>query len=205
MSVLYVFAGPNGAGKSTLSSSLVPEGTPIFDGDKEFALLKRSFTDTDSGTLYDAVNGHIFEEWKAKQLKTKAICAFETNFRSAQVMESVAQFKQSGYETHLLFFGLDSIEAAMERVAIRVSLGGHHVSPENIAANYTEGLKNFGIYYKEFDQVEVWQNFQYGEPTMIARPLLKIEKGNLTEKLEALPAWLTSILGGHNKRKGLGL
>ena len=205
MSMLYVFAGPNGAGKSTLSSSLVPEGTPIFDGDKEFALLKRSFANTDSATLFDAVNGHIFEDWKAKQLKTNAVCAFETNFRSAQVMDSVTQFKQNDYETRLLFFGLDSVEAAIQRVAIRVSLGGHNVSLENIKANYKEGLKNLGAYYKAFDQVEIWQNFRYDEPTMTAQPLLKIEKGSITEKLEELPTWLTSTLGGHSKRKGLGL
>jgi predicted ABC-type ATPase len=54
---LFVFAGPNGAGKSTLSSSMVPPGTPVFDGDKEFMLLKRQFPGLDSGNLYDAVNG----------------------------------------------------------------------------------------------------------------------------------------------------
>lgn len=40
---LYVFAGPNGAGKSSVSSTLMGVGTPIFDGDKEFIKLKKTF------------------------------------------------------------------------------------------------------------------------------------------------------------------
>ncbi|WPU99478.1 hypothetical protein SNE26_26025 [Mucilaginibacter sp. cycad4] len=41
---LYVFAGPNGAGKSTLASSMLPPGTPYFDGDLLFTELKKLFT-----------------------------------------------------------------------------------------------------------------------------------------------------------------
>ena len=53
---LFVFAGPNGAGKSTLSSSMVPLGTPIFDGDKEFILLKKQFPGLDSDKLVFITN-----------------------------------------------------------------------------------------------------------------------------------------------------
>lgn len=65
---LDVFAGPNGAGKSTFSQIRLGPDIPVLDGDKEFALLKSKFDSTDSGTLYDAVNGHIFENWKNLQL-----------------------------------------------------------------------------------------------------------------------------------------
>ncbi len=73
---LFVFAGPNGAGKSTLSSSMVPPGTPIFDGDKEFILLKKQFPGLDSGNLYDAVNGHLFSDWKETMQAKNATCAW---------------------------------------------------------------------------------------------------------------------------------
>jgi predicted ABC-type ATPase len=116
---LYVFAGPNGAGKSTLSASMLLPGTPIFDGDKEFALLKKEFPSTDSGDLYDAVNGHIFSDWKDKAKSQSMDCAFETNFRSSDVMNSISEFKKSGYQTRLIFFGLDGLEASIERVKLR--------------------------------------------------------------------------------------
>ncbi|MFI5163321.1 MAG: hypothetical protein ACHQHN_18725 [Sphingobacteriales bacterium] len=57
---LYVFAGPNGAGKSSVSATFMEEDAPVFDGDKEFLQLKKTFGETDSGTLYDAVNGHFY-------------------------------------------------------------------------------------------------------------------------------------------------
>jgi predicted ABC-type ATPase len=113
---LFVFAGPNGAGKSTLSATMLAEATPIFDGDKEFAKLKKTFEATDSGTLYNAVNGHIFDDWKNEQLSAKRDCAFETNFRSAEVMDTVNMFKQQGYQTTLIYFGLPEVKDAIERV-----------------------------------------------------------------------------------------
>ncbi len=135
---LDVFAGPNGAGKSTFSGLMLGPGVPVFDGDKEFAKLRKTFNTIDSGTLYDEVNNHIFEDWKQLQLSTKADCAFETNFRSATVMNTVQQFARSGYETNMYFFGLDSIQAAIERVRLRVAEGGH-AGLENIQAKMTKG------------------------------------------------------------------
>lgn len=63
---LYVLCGPNGAGKSTPSESFVPPGTDIFDGDREMSILKDQYPMTDSGTLYAAANGVIFQRRKGK-------------------------------------------------------------------------------------------------------------------------------------------
>lgn len=190
---LYVFAGPNGAGKSSFSASMVIEGTPIFDGDKEFARLKKNFYATDSGTLYDAVNGHIFEDWKKLQLSVRRDCAFETNFRSRGVMDSVSLFSKDGYETRLFFFGLDTIEAAIERVKLRVAGGGHDVSLENIHANYVEGLKNLHRYFKDFDSVHLLQNFEKPGAKLKITPLMKLEKGLLIERAAQLPDWAAAF------------
>lgn len=189
MPQLYVFAGPNGAGKSTFSGLMLGPGIPVFDGDKEFAKLKKTFNSTDSGTLYDAVNGPIFDDWKQLQLSTKADCAFETNFRSAAVMNTIRQFADNGYETNMYFFGLDSIGAAIERVRLRVAEGGHDVSLENIQANYEEGLKNLQAYFSDFDRVNLLQNFAgINEPALFT-PLMQINKGQIVEQAAGLPDW----------------
>ena len=111
---LFVFAGPNGAGKSTLSATMLPLGTPVFDGDKELALLRKQFAGIDSGNLYDAVTGHIFPDWKNEMQAKHIDCAVETNFRSADVINTVNEFKNKGYEAQLIYFGLDSLEASVE-------------------------------------------------------------------------------------------
>jgi predicted ABC-type ATPase len=187
---LYVFAGPNGAGKSSVSSSLMKTGTPIFDGDKEFLKLKKIFDQTDSGALYDAVNGHIFTDWKEYQLSILKDCAFETNFRSAEVMDTVKHFKANGYEVHLLFFGLDSIEASIQRVQLRVAGGGHDVSPDNIKANYVEGLKNLYLFSKDFNTTTCYQNLAKPDEAMQIEPLMIIENGIIIEQVKEQPNWL---------------
>jgi predicted ABC-type ATPase len=144
---LFVFAGPNGAGKSTLSATMLPSGTPVFDGDKELALLRQQFPGIDSGNLYDAVNGHIFSSWKERVQQKRIDCAFETNFRSADVMNTVREFKDKGYEPQLIYFGLDSLDASIERVKARVAMGGHDVTLDNITTNYKEGLNNLEKYF----------------------------------------------------------
>jgi len=186
---LYVFAGPNGAGKSTLSATMVPPGTPIFDGDKELALLRKQFPDLDSGNLYDSVNGHIYEDWKKRAIQSGSDCAFETNFRLPDVMHSVEQFQNNGYETRLIFFGLDSIEASVDRVAMRVTHGGHDVSPDNIRENYDRGLKNLGIYFSGFDSVHLYHNYENQQQIVQSVPLMTIKAGQKIEQALNLPEW----------------
>lgn len=191
---LYVFAGPNGAGKSTLSASMLLPGTPIFDGDKEFALLKKEFPSTDSGDLYDAVNGHVFSDWKNKAKTQSTDCAFETNFRSSDVMNSVAEFIKSGYQTRLIFFGLDSLEASIERVKLRVANGGHQVSLDNIKANYEMGLRNLTKYYQDFDSVHIVKSFASNELDKKLTSYLTIESGTIKEQAELIPNWANELI-----------
>jgi len=192
---LYVFAGPNGAGKSTMSADMVPPGTPIFDGDKEFAKLKLRFSLTDSENFTDALNDHVFPEWK-RDVQQKAIdCAFETNFRTADVMNSVKEFRQQGYEVNLIYFGLESLEASIERVKVRVALGGHYVSLENITANYVQGFENLRSYVLEFDNVLLVSSLEVDtKKNNEIYPYLKIEQGKITDQAEIIPAWVEIIL-----------
>ncbi|GGB23762.1 AAA family ATPase [Mucilaginibacter rubeus] len=190
---LFVFAGPNGAGKSTLSSSMVPPGTPIFDGDKEFILLKKQFPGLDSGNLYDAVNGHVFSGWKETMQAKNATCAFETNFRTEDIMKSVNEFKLKGYSTRLFFFGLDEIAMSFERVRLRVAKGGHDVSADNIKANYEQSLINLQKYYHTFDQVILMKAASKEKGQNIS-VYLKYADGKLVEQAPNLPQWVNRIV-----------
>jgi len=189
---LFVFAGPNGAGKSTLSSSMVPPGTSIFDGDKEFMLLKKQFPGLDSGNLYDAVNGHVFSDWKKNMQAKNVTCAFETNFRTKDIMKSVNEFKIKGYSTRLFFFGLDEIAISFERVRLRVAKGGHDVSADNIKANYEQSLVNLQKHYRAFDQVILMKaaSKEIGQGLSV---YLKYADGNLVEQAPNLPEWVNRI------------
>jgi predicted ABC-type ATPase len=186
---LYVFAGPNGAGKSALSAQMVAPGTPVFDGDVEFAKLKRTFYDLEEHKLWHAVNAQVFQDWKLYVIAKGEDAAFETNFRTAEVIDSVKQFISSGYQARLIFMGLDSVEASIDRVNLRVAKGGHWVSVENINNNYEQSLINLSIYYTVFTSVHLYQNFQSLESTIQMTPLMTINGSKITEETAELPEW----------------
>ncbi len=58
----------------------------------------------------------------------------------------MAKAKEAGYEITLLFFYLNSVELAKERVKIRVSKGGHNIPENVIERRYFRGLENFEKY-----------------------------------------------------------
>lgn len=67
----------------------------------------------------------------------------------------------------MLFFWLQSVELARERVRLRVSEGGHNIEPEVIERRYYKGIKNlFDIYLPIVDGALLFDN-SYGKHELI--------------------------------------
>lgn len=121
------------------------------------------------------------------------IFAFETNFRTAQVMESVKQFRDAGYETRMIFIGLPSMEASVNRVNMRVKAGGHFVDAENVNKNFKGGLENLERFYDQFDSVVIFEStIDWNGPFKVAG-LLTIKNGVMVAKAEKLPDLVMKI------------
>ena len=198
MPSLFVIAGPNGAGKSTFSKDLVPAALDVFDGDKELIRLQQKFPDTEPAQLLSYVNETLFPGQKALAVSEKKDFAFETNFASITVMDTVTLFKESAYDVHLIFIGLISIGHAMERVDLRVRRGGHSVSGDDIRTNYDEGLKNLKKFINDFDRVLIYDN---SGKSRLSLPRLqcKLQNGKLIEKSTEISAWASRILEENNR------
>lgn len=190
---LYVLAGPNGAGKSTLSETFVPPGTDIFDGDKEIALLRDKYPMTDSGDLYNAANGIVFQKRKEYAIAAGNDFAFETNFRTKEVMESVRQFEKAGYETRLIFIGLPTIEDSLFRVEMRVKAGGHFVDVDNVGRNFSGGIENLISFYDRFTSVDVFESSMEQESPFKMNSLFTIKNGIITAQAENVPNWVMRL------------
>jgi predicted ABC-type ATPase len=68
-----------------------------------------------------------------------------------KVLYIIAQ--QAGFRVSLLFFWLNSIDLAIDRVRIRVSEGGHYIENHVIKRRYLRGIKNlFEIYLPIVDE-----------------------------------------------------
>ena len=103
--------------------------------------------------LSNAVNEQVFKVEKLKAIAERKSYAFETNFSASNPMETANEFRHAGYEIHLIFMGLNSIEESIQRVEHRVRLGGHKVAEPSIRYNYGYGFKNLYTCYSKGDIV----------------------------------------------------
>lgn len=92
-----------------------------------------------------------------------------------EAKQKIEQAKQKGFTTTILFFWLNNIELAKERVKIRVSEGGHNIPPDVIERRYSRGIKNlFEIYLPIVDGAVIFDN-SYGKPELIAQQTVNNE------------------------------
>lgn len=164
---LYIIAGCNGAGKTTASFTVLPEmlNCDIFINADEIARglspLKPELSSIEAGRLMlKKINDYI---------PLQKDFAFETTLSSRTFRNTILKSKKSGYETTLLFFWLNSVELAYERVENRVFEGGHHVPKHVIARRYYAGIKNlFDIYIPVSDYWMIFDNSQKMSSELIA-------------------------------------
>lgn len=108
-------------------------------------------------------------------MKEKTL-AFETTLSTKSYKNKIIKAKKNGYNVTLLFFWLQNIELAKERVKTRVLEGGHNIAPEVIERRFKNGIKNlFNIYLPIVDGALIFDNSK-GNPELLA---VKTIDGNL--------------------------
>lgn len=164
---IYIIAGCNGAGKTTASFTILPE---ILDC-KEFVnadeIAKGLSPFQPEKVAFEA--GRIMLERIESLLNSNISFAFETTLASKIYKSKLEKAILNGYNIKLLFFWLPSVEMAINRVAIRVSEGGHNIPNDVIARRYSRGIENlFKIYIPLCDEWAVFDNSDE-LPDLIAR------------------------------------
>ena len=170
---LYIIAGCNGAGKTTASFTILPEilnckefvnADEIAKGLSPFQPEKVSFE-----------AGRIMLKRINELLETNQNFAFETTLATKSYKSKIAGAKTKNYTVTLLFFWLQNIDLAIERVKTRVLEGGHHIETEVIKRRYRNGIKNlFEIYLPIVDEVMIFDNSE-GKHDLIAKKTLETE------------------------------
>jgi len=166
---LYIIAGCNGAGKTTASYTILPEiieckefvnADEIAKGLSPFQPEKVAFE-----------SGRIMINRINELLKENESFAFETTLSTRSYRNKIIQAKKQGYTITLLFFWLNNIELAKERVKTRVKEGGHNI-PENVMERrYFKGIFNlFDIYLPIIDGALIFDN-SFGKHELIAHKM----------------------------------
>ena len=153
---IIIIAGPNGAGKTTFAREFLPNeaNCPIFVNADLIAAGLSPF----APELAAFKAGRIMLESIAEHVKRGESFAFETTLSGLTYTQMIPAWRAAGYVVKLIFLSLPEVEIAVERVAARVSQGGHNIPEDVIRRRFTHGIRNFERYKALVNSWQLYDN-----------------------------------------------
>lgn len=182
--IIVVIAGPNGAGKTTFFESHL-KGTGLRFLNADVVAQELSVDAYEAAKLVSALRSELVGQRES--------FIFETVF-SDPVGDKLGFLKQaaaSGYAVVLCFVGIAGPETSEQRVAMRVSQGGHDVPPEKLVERFPRTLANLAAAIRELPSVLVFDNDDLNFPY---RHLATFVNGQVTQLKAPVPVWLKRLL-----------
>jgi predicted ABC-type ATPase len=181
--VIVALAGPNGAGKTTFyHAHLQHAGLRFLNAD----VLAQELD------LEPYAAAKVANALRLELVKERESFVFETVF-SDPVGDKLSFLKQAiavGYTGLLCFIGLSGPQTCEERIAMRVSQGGHDVPSDKVLARYPRSLANLKSAIRELPYILIFDNDDLRTPF---RRVATFEHGELTGRQDPLPGWLTEM------------
>ena len=190
--VYTVFAGVNGAGKSTL-----------FQSDNSGDLGVRLNSDEiikKNGEDWKDVNAQISAGKEIIRLQDECFrqglsMNRETTLVGNNIINSIRKAKELGYIIRLRYVGVSSPEIAKERIAKRISMGGHGVSEETIDRRFGSSLENFYKVYNLCDNINIFDN---SGSSMV---LVAYSKSGILKRTDVSCEWCDNLIQNLNENK----
>jgi len=182
--VLVALAGPNGAGKTTFfHSHLKPAGLRFLNADEVARELE----------IDPCEAAKVVTQLRQELVKQRESFVFETVF-SDPVADKVGFLKeaaQSGYTVGLCFIGVAGPETSEQRVAMRVSQGGHDVPSEKLVSRFPRTMANLKAAIRQLPYVLIFDNDDLRIPF---RRVAVFEKGRLEWAAPHIPKWSSDLI-----------
>jgi len=187
--IIVAVAGPNGAGKTTFfHAHLQPAALPFVNAD---VLAEELDLDAyAAASVADAIRRAL--------LKRRESFVFETVF-SDPVGEKVAfleEAAEAGYTVVVCYIGIAGPEVSEERVAMRVSQGGHDVPSEKLRLRFPRTIENLKRAIQELPHVLIFDNNDLNSPF---RQVAVFEQGRLVISSQQPPGWLKPLIPGSSR------
>ena len=183
MKKYILIAGVNGAGKSTLFHVLDElQGMPRVNTDE----IVKQFGDWNN-------TSDVFKAGKQAVKKINdyfeqgATFNQETTLCGNNILKNIKKAKSLGYFIELHYVSVENVDIAKERVAHRVSVGGHGIPEEDIERRYTETFENLNKILNDCDRISFYDNTNEFERFAV------IEDGKLVVLVEDVPGWFGKI------------
>ncbi len=182
--ILVAIAGPNGAGKTTFfHAHLARAGLYFVNADvlaAEFAI-----------DPYEAAR--LAVALREELVAREESFVFETVF-SDPVGDKISFLEEAarcGHVVALCDIGLANPAQSVERVAMRVSQGGHDVPDDKLRSRFPRTLRNLQAAIVRLPHVLVYDNSDLNMPY---RQVAAFEHGQPRQLQEPTPEWLRQIL-----------
>ncbi len=147
---MYIIGGCNGAGKTTASFTVLPELLHCYEFVNADEIAKGLSPFRPESVAIEA--GRLMLHRIGELMNQRVDFAFETTLAASLHLRSIAKAQELGYRVHLLFFWLESVELAQQRVQSRVMEGGHSIDMDVINRRYKRGIVNF--FRKYWDRID---------------------------------------------------
>lgn len=155
--MLYIIGGCNGAGKTTASFNILPDllNCKEFVNADEIARGLSPF----QPEKVSIEAGRLMLSRIDELLKSQKDFSFETTLSTRSFVSTIKKAREKEYYITLIFFWLDSIQLAKDRVKKRVAEGGHNIEEKVIERRYTSGISNlFKLYVSKVDSLLIYDN-----------------------------------------------
>lgn len=182
--IIVALAGPNGAGKSTFYyAHLQPTGLRLINAD----ILARDL----NVDPYTAVQ--FADAVRREMVNQQESFVFETVFSDpvGEKRKFLRDAVTTGYTVVLVFIGISGPKVSEERVAMRVTKGGHDVPTEKLRSRFPRTLSNLAAAIAELPHVWVYDNDNLEWPY---RLFARFEQGEAIAIREPAPRWLRPLL-----------
>ena len=182
--ILVALAGPNGAGKTT-----------FFHAHLKPAALRFVNADILAGELeidpYSAARAA--DALRRELVRQRESFVFETVFSDpvGDKLKFLQNAARQGYRVVLCFIGISGPAVSEERVAMRVTQGGHDVPTEKLQQRFPRTLANLRAALRELPHVLIYDNDDLSQPF---RKVVESENGRMIFRADPLPQWLAGLL-----------
>ncbi|KOM98725.1 ATPase [Clostridium botulinum] len=177
-----IFAGVNGAGKTSIYKSIYYN---------ENIDEKRINTDEMVARIGSWQDNNI--QIKCAREAVKLIKKYivegisfnqETTLSGKSIISNIKLAKEKEFYVIMNYIGVESVDIAKERVAIRVSKGGHGIADEAIERRYNDSLANLNKVISMCDKINIYDNTEMFKLVMV------INNGEIIWKDRNSPNWL---------------
>lgn len=154
MKKYILIAGVNGAGKSTLYQTLESlKDMPRINTDeivKSFGSWKNMSDVFKAGKIAVKMIKEYFEQGITFNQ--------ETTLCGANIIQNIKLAKSLGYKVELHYVGVDSVDIAKERIAYRVSKGGHGIPDIDVERRYIKSFERLKEIISLCDLIVLYDN-----------------------------------------------